>query len=127
MNKVNNLQVRQLKNFCRKHRLDTHLIDGTLTYAENKQYLESQRTDLKSVNELFDSLSADPRLDAWASAEEEYFQNHFLMYYVLAIRDGSTKSSEIGEVRDTEQRFSLKQMAAINQRFSLKTLLLLSA
>ena len=100
------------------------MIDSTLTYSENKQYLESQRTDLKSVSELFDSLSADPRLDAWDSAEEEYFQNHFLMYYVLAIRDGSTKSSEVGEVRDTEQRFSLKQMAAINQRFSLKTLLL---
>lgn len=39
--KMNNLELRHLKNFCWKHGLDEQLIDSTLTYGENSGYLKS--------------------------------------------------------------------------------------
>jgi hypothetical protein len=112
---MNNLQVRQLKIFCRKHGLDEHLIDSTLTYSENKDYLKSQVPD----------FNPESRLAEWDSAEEEYFANHFLMYYILCMKDGSNKSKEVGPVPQSTPEFSLRTMQSVQkQEFSLKTVLL---
>jgi hypothetical protein len=111
---MNNLQLRQLKIFCRKHELDGHLIDDTLTYSENKDYLKSQIPD----------FNPESRLDEWDSAEEEYLSNHFLWYYMFCMKDGSNKSEEVGSVPQSTQEFSLRNMKSIQpQKFTLKTLL----
>jgi hypothetical protein len=117
---MNNLQVRQLKIFCKKHELDTALIDSTLTYSENKDYLRSQITDFG--DRLAERWSA--RQEEWDSAEEDYFVNHFLMYYLFCVKDGSNKSQDVGPVLQTTPEFSLRNMQPIQrQEFSLKSLL----
>lgn len=117
---MNNLQVRQLKIFCKKHGLDTYLIDSTLTYGENKDYLRSQITDFG--DRLAERWSA--RQEEWDSAEEEYLSDHFLMYYLLCMKDGSNKSIETGPIPQRTPEFSLRNMQSVQkQEFSLKLLL----
>lgn len=118
---MNNLQLRQLKMFCKKHGLDTYLIDSTLTYSENKDYLRSQITDFS--DRLAERWSG--RQEEWDSAEEDYFANHFLMYYYLCIKDGSNKSKDVGPIPQRTPEFSLGNMQDIQkQEFSLKQLLI---
>lgn len=52
---MNNLQLKYLKNFCRKHGLDEQLIDSTLTYGENSGYLKS----------LVPNFDPEERLKEW--------------------------------------------------------------
>ena len=110
---MNNLQIRHLRRFCAKHGLDTQLIDSTLTYGEVKQYLKSLVAD----------VSLESRLPEWTAAEEEYMKNHFLWHYVLCSREGSNRSTEVGEAEESEPRFSLRNMQHIEHSFSLRTVL----
>jgi hypothetical protein len=98
--------------FCRKHGLDTYLIDSKLTYAENKAYLRSQITDFSA--RLEERWSEDD-IKEWDSAEEDYFANHFLMYYVLCIRDGSTKSTIVGGSDTSAPQFSLRDFVIMHK------------
>lgn len=111
---MNNLQLRQLRILCQKHGLDEHLIDRTLTYSENKDYLKSQVPD----------FNPEHRLDEWDAAEEEYLTNHFLWYYLFCTKEGTNKSAEVGKVQESEPRFSLRQMKPVEHGFSLRTILL---
>jgi hypothetical protein len=77
-----------------------------LTYAENKEYLKT----LRLPPALF-----DPRaLDEWADVLEEeraleiqYMREHMLTCYIMAQREGKTKSEEVGE--PYYPRFSLER------------------
>jgi hypothetical protein len=104
-------QKKKLREYCRRYSLDTHLIDSKLTYAENKDYLRSQITDFS------DRLSErwSDRQEEWDSAEEDYFCNHFLMYYVLCIRDGSTRSAIVGESDTSAPQFSLREFVIMHK------------
>jgi hypothetical protein len=105
-------QKKKLREYCRRYSLDTHLIDSKLTYAENKAYLRSQITDFGA--RLEERWSED-EIKEWDSAEEDYFCNHFLMYYVLCIRDGSTRSAIVGESDTSAPQFSLREHVAMHK------------
>jgi hypothetical protein len=94
--------MRHLLNFCRKHELDPHLIDKTLTYAENRDYLKS----------LVPDFDPESKMDEWESAEEQYMAEHALSYYLACMLEGKTKSKDIGEVV-SERRFSLRNIITI--------------
>jgi len=63
------LEKHHIERFCRKHSVDVHEIDDTLTYAENKEHLseftmpslEDLAKDAKSAQARFDSLSLGER------------------------------------------------------------------
>jgi len=99
---MNNLQLRHLLNFCRKHELDPHLIDKTLTYSENKDYLKS----------LVPDFDPESRMDEWKSMEEQYMADHALSHYLACMLEGRTKSKDVGKVV-SKHRFSLRDMVAI--------------
>ena len=46
-------------------------------------------------------------MDAWTAAEEDYLANHFLSHYLCLLREGQTRSADIGEVDQTPHSFSL--------------------
>jgi len=94
--------MRHLLNFCRKHELDSHLIDNTLTYSENKEYLES----------LVPDFDPESRMDEWKAAEEQYLAEHALSYYLACMLEGKTKSKDVGEPI-TKPRFSLRNIIAV--------------
>jgi hypothetical protein len=98
---MNNLQMRHLLKFCRKHELDPHQIDKTLTYSENKKYLKS----------LVPDFNPESKMDQWKAAEEQYMAEHALSHYLACMLEGKTKSKDVGEV--SERRFSLRDMIAI--------------
>jgi len=93
------LQLWRLKALCKKHELDYHLVDYSLTYAENKKYLMSlvfkEEEDVVQEGE---------------SQEEWYMKEHFLTYYVGCIQEGKTVSKEMGPA--IQVGFSLKQWIA---------------
>jgi len=60
------LQKYQLEEFCRKHGLDTQLIDDSLTYDENKAKLES--LIIRDVAEKFEDI-ADSLIEWYESRE----------------------------------------------------------
>jgi len=92
------LQLWRLKAICKQHELDYHLIDYSLTYAENKKYLMSlvfnKEEDLVQEGE---------------SQEEWYMKEHFLTYYV-SLQKEQTISEETGSTIQTG--FSLKEWIA---------------
>jgi len=94
------LQLWHLKRFCRKYGLDYQLIDLSLTYHENKSYLESLVP--QDVEDL---------LWEGESQQEWFMKNHFLSYYVGCILDGKTRSKEVGKPRIG---FSLKAYIEAN-------------
>jgi len=102
--KINPLQLWHLHRFCDKHGLDFQLIDSTLTYDENKQYLASQAMD----------SHIEDQIQECKSQEDDFMSHHFLSYYVNCVNDGTTKSEETGEpvltggIR-THARFSLAE------------------
>jgi len=102
VNKINNLQIRHLLKFCRKHDLDPHLIDDTLTYSENREYLKS----------LVPDFDPESDMDYWKSAEEQFLADHALTHYLACMLEGKTKSKDIGEVV-SERRFSLRNIITI--------------
>jgi len=93
---MNNLQLRHLKNFCRKHGLDEQLIDSTLTYGENSGYLKS----------LVPNFDPEERLKEWESTEEWHMENFFLEYYMGCVRNGSIVSEDTGPVDASKPLFS---------------------
>ena len=52
-----------------------------------------------------------------ASLQEEYMENHALIYYASCRVGGETKSTEVGEADTSPQRFSLRTMTSVG--FSL--------
>jgi len=94
--------MRHLLNFCRKHELDTHLIDNTLTYSENKEYLKS----------LVPDFDPESRMTEWEAAEEQYLAEHALSHYLACMLEGKTKSKDVGEVV-SERPFSLRSFVTI--------------
>jgi len=59
------LQKYQLEQFCREHGLDTQLIDDSLTYEENKKFLES----LLTIDEAFDDRLAKSMMEWYKSRD----------------------------------------------------------
>ena len=106
--KLHVFQLRHLVRFCKKHGLDLYEIDGSLTYHENKKHLES----------LVPNFDQETRLDEWATQEEWYMENHFLLYYISCILEGSTKSSTVGAKDTSKPAFSLRLMKPLSP-FSL--------
>jgi len=104
--KLNYLQLWQLRRFCEKHGLDYQLIDLTLTYSENKKYLAS----------LITNFNPESRLEEWKSQEEQYIQENFLTDYINHVREGATKSEETGK-HIQSNRFSLAEWIRQNSHF----------
>ena len=105
---MHNLQLRSLKNFCRKWDLDTHLIDNTLTFSENKTILMSQ----------VHTFDLESRMEEWATKQEEYdhyVREHFLSFYVTYVRDGTTKSAIVGEPDTSAPQFSLREYVVMHK------------
>jgi len=94
--------MRHLLKFCQKHELDPHLIDSTLTYSENKEYLES----------LVPDFDPESNMDQWKAAEEQYLAEHALSYYLACMLGGKTKSKDVGEPISKPQ-FSLRALLAV--------------
>ena len=110
---MNNLQLRHLENFCRKHGLDIQFIDSALTYHESGFVNHRENKDyLKSL--VFDP---EERLKKWESMEEWYMENFFLEHYINCIRDGSIVSEDTGPVDASKPLFSLRLMKHVS--FSL--------
>lgn len=111
---MNNLQMRHLLKFCQQHELDPHLIDNTLTYSENKNYLKS----------LVPDFNPKSKMDQWKSMEEQYLDEHALSHYLACMIEGKTKSEYVGEVSGEvsgEPQFSLKGMVHVG--FSLRNII----
>jgi hypothetical protein len=71
-----------LKKFCAQHELDNQLIDSTLTYWENKEFLETQVPSSKEHQELrWTKYWVEPRERIVA---EEPRTLYILSDYVLA-------------------------------------------
>lgn len=112
MQKLNPLELYQLRRYCRKYGLDFQEVDSTLTYAECKKHLKSL------VHMLFQSLDTF-ELARMASLQVEYIENHALTYYASCRVGGETKSEEVGDPDTSPQRFSLKTMTSVG--FSLSS------
>jgi len=102
---VNNLQMRHLLKFCRKHELDPHYIDKTLTYSENKKYLES----------LVPDFDPESNMDQWKAAEEQYLAEYALSHYLACMLEGKTQSKDVGKPI-SKPRFSLHALIAIKAK-----------
>ena len=101
------LELWHLKRFCDKHGLDYQLIDDSLTYSENKEYLKTLRLpptlfELETLNEWADVLKEAK------SMEIQYMREHMLTCYIMAQREGKTKSEEMGPPIPHYPRFSLE-------------------
>jgi hypothetical protein len=101
---VHIFQLQHLRKFCREHDLDEHLIDNTLTYSECKKFLESQ----------VPNFDQETRLDEWEAQEEWYLENHFLLYYISCVLEGSTRSSVVGPKDIGAPAFSLRFMKPLS-------------
>lgn len=100
---MNRLQKHHLLRFCKKWGLDTHLVDSTLTYSENKTILMSQV-------HTFDLEAHRAEFRAYLEQYDAYVKEHFLEYYVYATRRGETKSTDVGEPIETAGEFSLAEL-----------------
>ena len=81
--------MRHLLRFCRKHELDSHLIDSKLSYTENKDYLKSLVP--RSLSDWDSICKGDA--DRWLAAEQEYMERFPLENYISS-RDKNDHSSE---------------------------------
>jgi len=107
---LNHLQMYQLDKFCRKHDLDTHLIDRSLTYFENKAMLKSQVVH-------FDPESHMAEFRAQREEYDHFVREHFLVFYLDHQRRGETTSTEVGEQDNSPPQFSLSRFVTMrNQR-----------
>jgi len=104
---MNPLILWRLKKFCDEHELDYQEIDDQLTYWENLEYLKTLTTDT-TVN-----------MNLWSFKEKnvegelhflQYHRDHFLEYYLHAVKMGDTKSADVGPPIPPIRRdaFSLK-------------------
>lgn len=85
-----------LKEFCRKHELDTHLVDSSISYSENKNYLES----------LIPDFSPERHLKQWEVAEEQYMKEHFAWYYMSCVKERGTTSPNADKISIAKTSFS---------------------
>jgi len=111
--KIKPLQLWHLHRFCDKHELDYQLIDNTLTYGENKEYLLS--FVLTKTEDLY--WMVDKHKESQESAWDQYLSEHFLTFYVTCMREGATKSEETGEPILTSKHFSLAKWIQQNSPF----------
>lgn len=102
---MHHLQKKKLLEYCRRHSLDYQEIDDTLTFSENKDHLKS----------LVPEQDPKDEMAYWVSQEEAYLKNHFLWHYIHCIREGKTKSSNVGNITNITEpqqpEFSLRQLA----------------
>ena len=106
MKNLNHLELYHLRRFCRKWELDTHLIDNTLTYHENKTMLMSQV-------HTFNLESHAPEFRAQLEEYEHFVRENFLMFYLAYQRSGETTSAEVGKQDESPPQFSLSKFVAI--------------
>lgn len=92
---MNALVVRYLLKYCRKHEIDIQEIDSEVNYAENKAHLESLGG--KSEAQL---------MREWQAQLDRYRHEHVLEDYVMAEREGKTKSEQTVSL---DSRFSLSE------------------
>lgn len=88
----------RLKKFCDEHELDYQEIDDQLNYWENLEHLKTLTKD------------TPPDMNLWKAAElqfQQYYREHFLQYYVDAVKMGETKSADVGPPIESAGGFSL--------------------
>lgn len=111
---LNGLEQYLLKKYCRKYGLDYQEVDSSLTYWENHEHLHSL------VKMLCNSLDTF-EIARMMELQEEYILNHPLEYF-MSYQDPRKPKAKVTD--STPAEFSLRQMKAINNEFSLKALLL---
>lgn len=107
---MNPLILWMLKKFCDKHELDLQEIDDTLTYDENKEHLKSLLPYVDPGSNQWrdvDLWRAEEEMDLQRAEEERYMAEHFLQYYIMCVRAGETKSTDVGPQIKSATGFSL--------------------
>lgn len=102
---MNSLEMRHLLNFCRKHGFDSHLIDRTLTYSENKDYLKS----------LVPDFDPESRMKEWEAAELWWMREHPLL---SRMAENTPQEAACAVDDGRPLRFSLKTLTYVG--FSLR-------
>ena len=111
---MTNIERRHLREFCRKHDLDSQEVDSTLTYGENREYLESlARTPERAQEKALDAYEAERELAQQFIAE--FIAEHPLTYYLACQMYGETTSAEVGEPVTKLKPFSLAEFAGRNK------------
>ena len=92
---MNALVLRYLLKYCRKHELDIQEIDSEVNYDENKAHLE-----------ILGGKSEAQLMREYQSQYDQYRHEHILEDYVMAEREGKTKSEQTVSL---DSRFSLSE------------------